>query len=275
MKFKYFGLALAAVTVIGVGLLPFATAAASVPTQYVALGDSFAEGDGSPVGANTGYVGMIANTYFHSADPGPDNAINLATGQSNTTTASLISDGQLADAVGAIADPATDTTLVTLTVGGNDLLQLLGSAPCKTEPTGLACQGAVVTALGGVNARYPVIVGTLAGALDAQGADADLVVTTYYNPFNGTGSQYEGPVEMALMGQDGVIDCAAIGNPYNVGLNDIIACTATYFGAEVVDIHPLFVGRAFELTNIADNDIHPNIHGHRVIAEAVIEAVSD
>ena len=42
----------------------------------------------------------------------------------------------------------------------------------------------------------------------------------------------------------------------------------------VVDLHPLFDGKAVALTHIADGDIHPNDSGHEVISDAVIETYS-
>ncbi|MCH8282525.1 MAG: SGNH/GDSL hydrolase family protein [Chloroflexi bacterium] len=57
-------------------------------------------------------------------------------------------------------------------------------------------------------------------------------------------------------------------------LNDVIACTAGAMGVTVVDLHPLFEGRTFELTHIGINDVHPTNKGHRIIAIAVIDAAS-
>lgn len=259
------------------GLIPATTATAVSPpsTQYVALGDSFAQGIGSPVPKHTGYVAQVENRYFHNFYAGSDETLNLAADQSDTTTSTLISGGQLANAVTAIIDSNTDTKLVTLMIGGNDLLRLLRSGPCSIDPSGATCQALVVAAISGAAANYPMILGTLAAAVAGEPGDTTVVVTTYYNPFDGTGSPFEGPVEFALLGFDGIIDCfAAAVNPFNAGLNDVIACTAGAFGMTVVDLHPLFEGRTLELTHIGASDVHPNHKGHRVIADAVIEAVS-
>ena len=263
--------------VVVLGLIPATTAAAVSPpsTQYVALGDSFAQGIGSPVPKQTGYVAQIGNRYFHHVYAGSDETLNLADSQSGATTSTLITDGQLANAVTAIVDSNTDTKLVTLMIGGNDLLRLLRSGPCLIDPSGATCQVLVVAAISGAAANYPVILGTLAAAVAGEPGGTTVVVNTYYNPFDGTGSPFEGPVEFALLGLDGVIDCAAtVVNPFNAGLNDVIACTAGAFGMTVVDLHPLFEGRTLELTQIGASDVHPNHKGHRVIADAVIEAVS-
>ena len=141
-----------------------------------------------------------------------------------------------------------------------------------SAPTGGACQATIGAALAGFRTNYITIAGWIAAALAAEEGDETFVVTTYYNPFDGTGSPYEAPVDGALLGLDGVIDCAALTNPYNAGLNDIIACVGGATGAVTADVHPAFDGDALRLTHIAEADIHPNNRGHRAIADVVIEA---
>ena len=72
---------------------------------------------------------------------------------------------------------------------------------------------------------------------------------------------------------DGTVDCQAnAADPRNAGINDLIACIGAGFGADVVDLYPLFAGKALELTHIAEGNIHPNDEGYQVIASAVIAA---
>ena len=87
-------------------LIPTTGAVAAPPatSQYVALGDSFAEGVNSPVPERTGYVAQVASRYFNSAYTGTNQTVNLATGQTDTTTDSLMSDGQFDSALAAIGD---------------------------------------------------------------------------------------------------------------------------------------------------------------------------
>jgi len=59
-------------------------------------------------------------------------------------------------------------------------------------------------------------------------------------------------------------------DPANIGLNDLITCIGESFGVTVVDIYPLFEGKATTLTHILEGDIHPNDIGYAVIAEAFI-----
>ena len=63
--------------------------------------------------------------------------------------------------------------------------------------------------------------------------------------------------------------CGALGNVANVGLDDIIGCTAASMGAVPVDSYPHFEGRGLELTYIGEGfNIHPNDAGYALIAKA-------
>src|SRR6185295_14271046 len=101
----------------------------------------------------------------------------------------FISGGQLNRAVDAITDPTSDARLVTLDIGGNDLLGLLtAGGPCSPDPTTPTCQLAVKSALVAFPDRYVLILQRLREALAIDPGDEDLVVMTYYNPFSGTGN---------------------------------------------------------------------------------------
>jgi lysophospholipase L1-like esterase len=248
-------------------------AAAERPTVYVALGDSLAWGDGASNPLETAYVPLLADYFAGVPHGGAKAAVNLAI--RGETTQSFLS-GQLASAMAAIGDPATDTRIVTLSVGGNDLLDLLNDAtdPCAQDPASLTCQFLVVSALQGVADRYPLILGSLSAALAADPGDEAVYVLTLYNPFGGTGSPYEAAIDGALLGSDLRIDCAAIGtDPTAAGLNDIVACTALAFGAMVIDSYPLIGDNALALTHIGEGfNIHPNDEGYALIAKAHREA---
>lgn len=237
---------------------------------YVALGDSLAVGTGARNGARQGYVARVSRFASFGGDDDDDDdergaLANLAVG--GETSGTFLSDGQLAAALAAIEDPDSDTQLVTLVIDGDDLLPLLRQAPCATDPAGAACQGIVGARLIGFAGNLPTILGCLQAALAADPGDERLLVMTYYNPFSGTGSPFEAPVDGVLLGADGVIDCAAtVVDPRNSGLNDIISCIGGAAGATVVDVYPAFEGRGAELTHIAAGDVHPNNRGHRVIA---------
>ncbi len=238
---------------------------------YLALGDSVAFGIGTSNIATGGYVRLFSEYLEDEEDI--EALVNLSVPAE--TSGSMISSGQLAAAVATITDSDNDVEVVTLGIGGNDLLGLLGTPPCGVDPAGAACQVTVAGALGSFAGNYTLIVGTLAAALEDD-VDETLYVMTYYNPFSGTGSPFELPTEAALLGLDGSIDCAAAAsNPANAGLNDLIACIGSAVGATVVDVQPAFDGDGLGLTHIGVGDIHPNDTGHAVIAEALVAAVAE
>ncbi len=241
--------------------------AARQPTIYLALGDSLAWGDGASVPTRTAYVPRL-DGYFHGGSHAATTGlVNLAVRGENT--GSFIAGGQLTAAIGAIADPTSDVAVVTLSIGGNDLGDLLGVPPCATDPAGAACQAAVAAALGNVYASYGVIVGTLQAALAADPGAEKLFVITYWNIFGGTGSPFEVPIDFALLGSDLTIDCAANQvHPDRVGLNDLLACIGGALGAVVVDLYPVIGDDALTYTHIAYGDFHPNDDGYALIAQA-------
>jgi lysophospholipase L1-like esterase len=246
------------------------TRAAEAPTTYLALGDSLAWGDGASDPSTTAYAPLLADYFAGQPHGGAKNAVNLAV--RGETTSSFLA-GQVGAAMAHISDPSTDVRVVTLSIGGNDLLDLLNEPTdaCVRESTSVMCQVLVATALGGVAERLPVILGSLAATLAGDPGGARIHVLTLYNPFGGTGSPFEAAVDAALLGSDMRIDCAALQtNPTAAGLNDILACTSMAFGATVVDSYPVIGDRALELTHIGDPgfNIHPNDAGYELIARA-------
>jgi lysophospholipase L1-like esterase len=245
--------------------------AAEPATLYVALGDSLAWGDGASVPGETAYVPIMADYVAGTPHGAAKDHTNLAV--RGETTSSFIGGGQLAAALAAIGDPSTDTRVVTLSVGGNDLLDLLNDPtdPCVADPSSQTCQFLVGAALFGVAQNYPVILGSLAAALAGDPGDERVLVLTLYNAFGGTGSPFEAAVDVGLLGSDLRIDCAALAtDPTAAGLNDIVACTSLALGATVVDSYPVIGDQALALTHIGDPgfNIHPNDAGYELIAKA-------
>lgn len=245
------------------------SAAAPTPTLYLAIGDSLAWGDGASDPDSTAYVPLFADYVAGIPHGGAKTLANVAV--RGETTGSYFN-GQAHEALAAIDGPS-DTRVVTLSLGGNDLLDLLNDPddPCIADPSSETCQLLVFQALHGVAERYPLILGSLAAALAADPGDERVYVLTLYNPFGGTGSPYELAVDVALLGNDLRVDCEAAGSdPAAAGLNDVVACTAMAFGARVVDGYAVVGDDALVLTHIGDPgfNIHPNDEGYAAIARA-------
>jgi lysophospholipase L1-like esterase len=247
---------------LSISLAVPAAAAGPSSTLYIALGDSLAWGDGASVPAHTGYVPRLAGYFQGASHGGADEMINLGVG--GTTTGELLA-GQVQDAVALIADPDTDTRVVTISVGGNDLLDLVNDPTdqCVTAPDSMECQFALATALQGVATNMPQILLTLQAALAGDPGSEKIFVLLPYNAFLGTGNPLEAEIDQAMRGAVPGAQCG------DFGLDDILACSATSLGAIVVDAYPLFAGRTFQLTHMGETfNVHPNDAGYEVIAKA-------
>ena len=247
-------------------------AAAAAPSNrvYVALGDSLAYGFGASDPARTAYVPLLFE-YFR--QPRTENVRQLRNlSRPGETSATFIAGGQLTLALAAIADPTTDTRVVTLDIGGNDLLFLTSGPPCQTDPGGTLCQDLVALQLRTFALNYAAILTALSSALDQDPGKEKLFVMTYYNPYGGTDHPYETFADKALLGTDLVIDCSAPPGDPRAGLNDLIACIGAGSGAVVADVYPVFGDRASQLTHIDNGDIHPNDAGYALIAQTFIAA---
>jgi len=261
-------------------LLPFIAALAVAPplhgqkdpraALYLGLGDSLSEGVGA-TRSGSAFMDRFFD-YVRSRADG-DRLVLVNRAVSGETSGSFIRGGQLDAALAMIGDPELDTRAVVLSIGGNDLLRLLWTEPCASDPSGDACRDAVVANLGAFAVNYTQLLGRLRNALDAHPGENALLVITPYNPFSGTGSPFEAPTDRALLGEDLAVDCAGLAvDVANVGLNDLLTCIGTSAGAVVVDTHEPFRGRGAQLTNVAVGDHHPNDAGHGVIGDAVIRA---
>jgi lysophospholipase L1-like esterase len=238
---------------------------------YLALGDSLAVGVGATDPARTGYVPLLF-AAFRDADEGPRLGVlrNLAVG--GETSTSMIESGQLAAALDAIATADPPIGLVTLDIGGNDLLRLLGTETCAADPGGPACLQLLAQSLRAFEVNYRRIVGDLAEALAERAPEARLTVMTYFNPFSGTEAAYESAGQLALLGSDRRLDCGT-DDPQARGMNDIIACVGRELGALPVDVQPGFDGLGLELTHIGSQDIHANDRGYELIADEFATAL--
>ena len=247
-------------------------AAGSSETLYIALGDSLAWGDGASVPERNGYVPRFA-VYLRGAPHGDaDNLVNLAV--RGATTGDVLA-AQLPEALALIADPATDTSVITLSIGGNDLLNLINdpSDPCLADITSPTCQQLLFLAMNGVATNMPVILGSLQATLADDPGTESVLVLLPYNAFSGTGHPLELVIAQVMRGPDLAFDCTA--NPATYGLDDILGCTAIATGALVVDAYPLFEGRTLELTHMGEGfNVHPNDDGYAVIAKAHRQAMN-
>lgn len=236
---------------------------------YIALGDSLSAGRIASDPARTAFVPLV-----HQGLGGGFDLLNL--GRSGDTSDDLLRDGGPLDrAIEEVRsrngddNPDNDVKLVTLEIGGNDLLnlffELVLTGICPNLNQSLQkpeCVDPLVEALDGFRANFRIALDRL------READPDLtvIVMTLYDPFSGGLRTIS---EIAAAALEGLPDDDRLAD----GVNTIIRGEAAQRDFIVVDWYPLFIGKANEY--IATDLIHPNDAGHAVMAEAILDAIAD
>jgi lysophospholipase L1-like esterase len=202
-----------------------------------------------------GFVALVHDALERSerfADTGID-LINLSAPGATSPDLSQPG-GQLQLAVNEIQRSA-DVPVITIGIGGNDLLALAGAdSPCLTDLATAPCQ----TALGEILSDLQTHLGATLRALREAAPEASIVVVDLYNPFSGTGDIRE------LIADVGVQQ-----------INGVIAATAAdpSLGTKLATVFQLFQGRGLQW--ISADGIHPDDDGYAVMAEVVLAALDD
>lgn len=229
----------------------FATSAstANAAGTYVALGDSLAAGMGASE-SSKGYVGLLNSALRSNA--GVDGFGGF--GQPGATSASLRG-AQLSSALARIND-ATDTTFVTIDIGGNDLL-------------GGSCNGTWDTSCP-FRANFSATLDDLLGALATDPGSETLATMAYYNPSAGTGTPSETDFDLKLLGANGTIGVADTGA--DVGVNDVILQESLSRSLPMANPYPAFdvAGQSW----ISGDHLHPNDAGFAAIALSFCDVIA-
>jgi lysophospholipase L1-like esterase len=200
-------------------------------TRYLALGDSIAAGYGAiPVTQGYPYLlyrggvfDSISNTYFaNTAVPG--------------ATSADVLNHQV-----PLAIEAFPPSVITLTVGGNDVLSILAGADPGTVLSGFAAN-----------------LGTIFATLRYELPDTDIYISNLYAIHDIPGIP------------DALVD-SVIG-----GINNIIAGYAAAYNVPVADVFGEFDGQSGLLLIERHNaglNVHPTNAGYRVIAQAFEDVI--
>lgn len=206
---------------------------------YLALGDSLAWGFSLENRAVESYPGLI-HTQLAQARP-----IELANLSVPGETTSSFTAGQLPRAVEFIRtarQAGKRVSPITLDIGGNDLRRVERAGPSARAEAIAAARRNIASSLDQLRA--------------AVGADSDIAVMTYYNPYGGDATQES---------SDGY---------WVEQLNQVIREEAGRRGVAVADVYPEFLGgRFYTHTFILLGDIHANAQGHAVIAQEFFSAL--
>ncbi len=249
--------------------------------MYLALGDSWAWGQGADDPATEGYVPQLADALREDLDclpaRSPDAAdgckhlqlLNLArpaTDELPGVDAQAVITEQLPVAVPLLEmrnqdkSRRNDVEVVTLHVGGNDVFQPIADA-CLAGFSE-ACVVTIVTEMAIFEGELGVVVSRLRAA---AGDDTPIVLGTYDNPvpycFLG---QIPGANELGAVVADGTPDGALD------GINDVVRRVAAGYGAEVAEVFGTFTAVDF----VGGLDCrHPTASGHDIVTEAFLDAL--
>lgn len=218
-----------------------------IGSEYMALGDSVAYGVGAPVPNDQGFAGLFYNNYLKRVQPDLTTYRNFAV--PGETSSSFISGGtssktkpqlqRALDELDAAAKAGRRVSPITLTIGGNDMLDARGKSNAERD-----------AAL----ARFDANLNQILDQLKANAGQADLIVTTYYNPYGFSSGSDD------------------IETSWVLRFNDTIKRRAEEHGAKVADFFGPVRGREQALTWIGVGDVHPNTTGHPVLAQALWKA---
>lgn len=266
-----------ALTAVGLAA-PVAADSEEVPglPMYIALGDSWAFGQGAENPSADGYVAQLRQairTEFDCLPAESDEAadgckhlqlLNLARPATDTlpgVTTPIVASEQLPVALMALesrnrdSNPRNDVELITLQVGGNDAFEPIVTACLQGFSP--VCQ----TVFENVMGTYAVQLNSVVGQLRAAaGPETPIVLGTYDNtvPYCYLGA-FQGAKELGDLMLEGSADGQI------PGLHDVVRLTAANYGAVVAEVF----GQIDPGNFVGGSDcLHITTGGHTQVAQA-------
>jgi lysophospholipase L1-like esterase len=233
---------------LGLAAIPAQAAPAQEQLDYVALGDSYAAGQGA--------APYTDPACFVSRRGYPVIADNLRGVQLTANTA--CSGQKVSDVVAdALVSVQTGTEIVTVTVGGNDLDSIGVLMACVPAPASFECEAAKANAIAKLtDGSLATGLAKVVGAIKYKSPTAKVVFTGYPILF------------------DPAHPFAAVANPLAGVLNQVIAGVAGGTGSQYVDVAGAFTGHgigsadpwiSYNPANPLDPaNFHPNGEGYRL-----------
>jgi lysophospholipase L1-like esterase len=242
--------------------LPGVQAGPQAPiARYVALGDSYAAGQGAGVPLDECLRSTAAYPVLLDAEP-----------RTNLLRQAACSGDTIADvAATQLSQVNRGTTLVTLTVGANDLGAGAAYAACAPDPASDACVAAVAAVQ---QKLYTGVIGQdladLVGAIALRAPNAHIVVTDYPVPFAPGSGPVADLVNGATIGLDGQIAAAVQGAALAGADVELASVQFAFFGHQAGDADP-WLG-----DDLADplTFLHPTSIGQQVYRDAVLAALA-
>ncbi|MGR2753432.1 SGNH/GDSL hydrolase family protein [Agromyces arachidis] len=225
--------------------------------RYVALGDSYAAGQGAGIPLDDCLRSDAAYPVLLDAVP-----------RTNLLRQAACSGATIADVMSTqLPQVNRGTTLVTVTAGGNDLGAGAVFAACAPDPSSLACATAVGKAeqllTSGVIEQDLT---TLLLAIAERAPNARIVVTDYPVPFVSGLSALTDTVNSATVALDAQI-AAAASSAALAGANvEYASMTFAYLGHQVGNPEPWLGADQFEPLTF----LHPTAAGQAVYRDAIL-----
>lgn len=227
-----------------------AAASAAGPISYVALGDSYSSGDGAG-NYSDGSCLQSANAYpvlWHNAHGGSFTNETCA----GATTSDVIN--------GELGPLSSSTTLVTITIGGNDVGFASVMETCVLGSDS-SCVNAIDQAESQARSQLPGSLDTVLTDIASRAPNAQLVVLDYPQ-------FYDLPRSSGCIGLS-TTKRVAINQGAGV-LDSLISAAASRHGDKFVDVNPFFAGHqicdsgsyliSVDFFNLGDS-YHPNASG--------------
>ncbi|WP_129843569.1 SGNH/GDSL hydrolase family protein [Streptomyces sp. RFCAC02] len=261
------GAAAAALALGAAALAPTAAAAAPAPaaaTAYVALGDSYSSGNGAgSYDAASGDCRRSDNAYpsLWAEANDPDSFDFAACSGART-------DDVIADQLGPLD---ADTTLVSISIGGNDAGFGDTMQACVLQGTS-ACLEAIDTANAYIADTLPGELDTVYDAIAEAAPNAEVVVLGYPRMYKLNGSCLLGISEQSRAAINGASD----------NLSSVISKRAADHGFTYGDVRPAFSGHEIcsgdewihSVTLPIGDSYHPNAEGHAGGYYPVLESLA-
>jgi len=237
-----------------------ASAAPAAPSRvvYDALGDSYASGYGVPPYAE---CGRSQSAYAVQLDGRQRLRLDDFVACAGATTTSLVTGGQL-----AALD--TDTDLVTLTIGGNDIGWSSSVVACLGG-TDAQCAGAVALVEARITNQLPALLDSVYSRIAATAPNAHVVVTGYPRLFSPEYGTYLRASSTAISSLNALADT----------LDSVIDDAVARAGFQYVDVRQRFDGHGANSPEpwiLGPSDpgaFHPTLDGYEAYTAAVNSAL--
>lgn len=252
--------------------------------RYVSLGDSIARGYGLANPKTEAYSSVLAASVEESGKTMVSRNFGVD-GQDSTQLAAYILNNS------AIPEELADADYVSISIGANNFLgdafDFLGTCQdFKTNPSTRLTSEDVSEAFRQFNAdvaegveRLRKDIPQIIGNIRASSENCEILFLTCYNPYAAVNVTLDWGGVMP-------VNFAALADTSVTQMNDVIRELADEYGYTVAEVYAAFEGKTDRLVNAApveeggtfDSnaiDPHPNKNGHAVIADVLLELITD